>query len=119
MSDYRLNKTTMDNINHTLLNTIGMTYEEYDALDADEQYKIMSEYHKKSKKKWKRKSKDTDGELVMIGSGEHAIFARFKKGERVLIGEGEHSCFVEVGVTPEESRARLNAELEKIFKKRN
>ena len=40
--------TIKDNVNEILLNTIGMSYDEYEQLDFDGQQKIMAEYHKLS-----------------------------------------------------------------------
>ena len=51
----------------------------------------------------------------MIGNGEHSTVIKVKNGERVMIGSGEHSCFVETGLTPEESRIRLDDEYDDII----
>lgn len=92
---YKLSSKTKENINNILLNTIGMSYDEYDKLDCDEQQEIIKQYHKKN-----HKSKDKSN-FVMIGNDES-----------VMIGSGEHSCFVETGLTPEEESIRLNDELD-------
>lgn len=104
-----LNSTTKENINNTLLNTFGISYDEFDKLDFDEQQRIIREYHKKISKFKGKKS------LVIIGNGEHSTFIKVKNGEKVMIGSGEHSCFVEAGLTPEESRIRLNDKLDDVI----
>lgn len=50
----------------------------------------------------------------MIDSSEHAFFTTVEKGTKVMIGEGEHSCFIDAGLTPEESRLRLDNKLDEI-----
>ena len=42
---------------------------------------------------------------MMIGRGEHSTFIKVKKGERVMLSDG---TFVEAGLTPEESKRRLD-----------
>lgn len=106
---YELNATTKENINNTLLYTLGINYDEFDKLDFDEQQRIIREYHKKNSK-----SKDKNI-LVMIGNGEHSTFIKAKKGERVMIGSGEDSCFIEAGLTPEESRRRLDDKIDDVI----
>lgn len=32
-----------------------------------------------------------------------------------MIGSGEHSCFVETGLTPDESRKRLDDKIDDLF----
>lgn len=45
---YELNSTTKENENNSLLNTlVGISYDEFDKLDCDEQQKIIRQYHKK------------------------------------------------------------------------
>lgn len=75
-----------ENINNTLLNTLGISYDEFDKLDFDEQQKIIRQYHKKNSK-----SKD--------------------KSSFVMIDYEERSCFGETGLTPEEEIKRLDDEL--------
>lgn len=104
-----LNSKTKENISNTLLNTLGISYDEFDKLDFDEQQKIIRQYHKKNSK-----SKDKSS-FVMIGSGEHSTFIRVKNGEKVMIGSGEHSCFVEAGLTPEEERIKLDDKLDDVI----
>lgn len=108
---YKLNSTTKEIINNTLLNTLGISYDEFDKLDFDYQQKIIREYHQKNFKS-RAKGKNLH---VMIGNGEHSIFIKVKKGERVMIGFGEYSCFVEAGLTPEESRIRLDDKLDDVI----
>lgn len=104
-----LNSKTKENISNTLLNTLGLSYDEFDKLDFDEQQKIIRQYHKKNSK-----SKDKSS-FVMIGNGEHSTFIRVKNGEKVMIGSGEHSCFVEAGLTPEEERIKLDDKLDDVI----
>lgn len=74
----------------TLLSTLGISYDEFDKLDFDEQQKIIRQYHKRNSK-----SKD--------------------RSSFVMIGSGEHSCFVEAGLTPEEERIKLDDKLDDII----
>lgn len=104
-----LNPTTKEILNNTLLNTLGISYDEFDKLDLEEQKRIIREYHKKNSKV---KGKDT---RVMIGNGEHSTFIKVKKGKRVMIGSGENSCFIEAGLTLEESRTRLDDKLDDMI----
>lgn len=87
MDRYTLNAKTMGNVNDMFLRTLGISYEEYDNLDFDEQQKLIREYHKNHPKK------ETNKKMVMVGSGEHAIF-------------------VELGLTLEEEQRRLEKEYE-------
>lgn len=105
----KLNSTIKENINNTLLNTLGISYDEFDKLDFDEQQRIIRECHKKNSK---FKGKNS---LVMIGNDEHSTFIKAKNGEKIMIGSGEHSCFVEIGLTPEESIIRLNDKLDDVI----
>ena len=85
---------------------MGIPYEEFDKLDCDEQHKIL-QVHKKILKPTKK-----DEVLMMIGSGEHSIFIKVKKGERVILSDG---TFVEVGLTPEESKRRLDDKIDDMI----
>ena len=78
---------------------LGIPYEEFDKLDCDEQHKIL-QTHRKNLKPIKK-----DEVLMMIGSGEHSTFVKVKKGEKVMLSDG---TFVEAGLTPEESKRRLD-----------
>lgn len=55
------------------------------------------------------KSTKKDEVIMMIGSGEHSTFIKVKKGERVMLSGG---TFVEAGLTPEESKRRLDDKLD-------
>lgn len=103
-SDSRL--ATKERINHTLLSSLGMNYEEFDRLDFDEQQRIIREYHKKNDR-YKRKNN-----IVMIGNGEHSIFIKTDSKQKIMIGSGEHSCFVKPGLTVEELRMKLDDEFD-------
>ena len=54
---------------------------------------------------------------VMIGSGENSAIITASKGSVVMIGNGEHASFIEVGITPEESRNKINQEIDKMLEK--
>ena len=73
-------KTIKDMVNETLINKIGMSYDEYEQLDFDEQQKIIAEYHKKHPR---RKSCDRYG-----GDGASSLFIKANKGEKVLTTNG-------------------------------
>ena len=105
---HELSNKTKKNIEYIIERKLGITYEEYEKLDFDEQQKLISKYHKERKTK-------TDNVTVMIGSGEYSIFTKVKKGEKIMIGTGEHSCFVRAGITPEEAREELNQKLDNII----
>ena len=101
-----LKSETKNNISETFERTLGMSYEEFEKLDFDEQQKLIAMHRKKQKRK------NSDEVTVMIGSGEHAIFTKVKKGERVMIDSGEHSCFVRAGISPEEARQELDDKID-------
>ena len=42
-----MKKETRENINKEFIRMLGISYDEYDKLDFDEQQKLISEYHKK------------------------------------------------------------------------
>lgn len=52
---------------------------------------------------------------VMIGSGESSAIITVNKGTKVMIGNGEHASFIEVGITPEESRNKINQQIDKML----
>lgn len=106
---YELNSTTRENINNVLLNTLGISYDEFDNLDFDEQQKIIRQYHKRNSKS---KGKNS---FVMIGNSGHSTFIKVKNGEKIMIGSGEHSCFVEAGLTPEEEKMRLDDKIDDVI----
>lgn len=90
--------TPKENASQILQETLGMTYEEFDDLDFDEQQTKIEEYQRRNPKT------ESEYVTVMIGSGEHAIFQKVKRGTKVLIGNGRHSCFVTMGISSEENR---------------
>ena len=95
----KLSQETLNNISRTLMNTIGMDYEEFEKLGIEEQQKLINQYQKR---KGRKPGKLID---VMIGYGEHSTFIKAKIGERVMIGYGD---VIEAGLTPEESEKRIN-----------
>lgn len=109
MENNKSSELTRENINRTLLNTLGITYDEFELLNHDEQQKLIRQYHRK-----KPKSKD-DTCIVMIGSGDSAMFMRVKKHQKVLIGSGENSCFIEAGLTLEEHERMLDDQIDDML----
>ena len=85
-------------IDETFKRELGMSYDEFESLDFDEQQKLIEQNRKKKKS-------NSDDVIVMIGSGEHAIFVKKKRGERYMLDDG---TFVIAGDTPEQSRNRLD-----------
>ena len=85
---------------------LGIPYEEFDKLDCDEQHKIL-QAHKKILKPAKK-----DEVIMLIGSGEHSTFIKVKKGEKVMLSDG---TFVEAGLTPEESKRRLDDKIDDML----
>lgn len=81
----------IDNLNRTLKREFGMTYDEFEKLDCDEQRKIIRACHKK-----KRKEND-EYVNVMIWPGEHATFIKVKKSEKVMING---DIIIEAGKVP-------------------
>lgn len=51
---------------------------------------------------------------IMIGSGVNSAIITANKGTTMMIGNGEHACFIEAGITPEESRNKINKEIDKM-----
>ena len=82
--------TIKDNVNEILLNTIGMSYDEYEQFDFDEQQKIMAEYHNRHPSK----SKTT---TVMIGGGDDYLFIKTSKGKKILTFCSKKSLTSKVG----------------------
>lgn len=99
-------KTSAEIAKDLLERELGIPYEEFDKLDCDEQHKIL-QAHKKILKPTKK-----DEVLMMIGSGEYSIFIKVKKGERVMLSDG---TFVEAGLTPEESKRRLDDKIDDML----
>lgn len=52
---------------------------------------------------------------VMIGSGDNSAIINVNKGTVVMIGNGEHASFIEVGITPEESRNKINKKIDEML----
>lgn len=100
------NKTIRDRVNETLLNTIGMSYDEYELLDFDEQRRVMTEYHKKHPNKSKRVT-------VMIGGGDSSLFIKTNKGKKILTADGHYIA----GETLEENKERWENSIRKIYRK--
>ena len=101
-----LKQETKDNISKIIKNALGISYEEFEQLDFDEQQELIAMHKKKIKM---RNSKEV---TIMIGSGENSIFTKVKKGKRIMIGSGEHSCLVRAGISPEEEKQELNNKID-------
>lgn len=99
--------TIRDSVNEVLLNTIGMSYDEYEQLDFDEQQKIIAEYHKRHP----NKSKIT---TVMIGGGDDSLFIKTNKEKKILTANGYYI----VGETLEENNERWENSIRKIYRKK-
>ena len=56
--------------------------------------------------------KDSFGWADEYKDGEHSIFIKVKKGERVILSDG---IFVEAGLTPEESKRRLDDKIDDML----
>lgn len=98
----KLRPETKNNIANTIERTLGVSYEEFEKMDYEEQRKLVEAYRKK------HKIKPSSDVLVMIGAGENALFARAKKGEKILVTSGDDSIFVRAGITSEEARQELD-----------
>lgn len=99
-------KTVPERAKDSLERELGIPYEEFNRLDYDEQHKIL-QTHRKNLKPIKK-----DEVHMMIGSGEHSTFVKVKKGERVMFSDG---TFVEAGLTPEESKRRLDDKIDEML----
>lgn len=86
---------------------LGITYDEFELLDFDEQQRLIEQNRQK-------KNRNNSGEFVrvMIGSGEDAIFVLERRGERYMLSDG---TFAIAGDTPEESRARLEDRIDEVI----
>ena len=102
-----LNQEVLNHISKTIEDVFGMTYDEFSKLDFDEQQRLIVENRKKQKK-----NKSNEYVDVMVGYGEHSTFIKAKKGEKVMIRYGNIS---EAGLTPEEERQRIEADLDDII----
>ena len=76
-----MDKITKENINKDFIRILGISYDEFDKLDFDEQQRLISKYNKKHS----NKSKDV---LVMIGGGYESIFMRVTKGKKIWTPNG-------------------------------
>ena len=103
---YKLSDKTMENIDKLIKKTLGMSYEEYDKLDFDEQQELLKKYRKKHKKK------EEDIVDVMIGYGDNSFFTQVKKGEDVMVRYGN---IIEAGLTLEEEKQRREDHLDDIL----
>lgn len=104
-----LKPETKNNISKTIEITLGISYEEFEKLNSDEQQKLIASRRKKQKRK------TSDEVTVMIGSGESSMFTKVKKGERVMIGSGKHSCFVRAGISLEEGKQELDGKIDNVL----
>ena len=102
-----LEQEIKDNVSRTFERKLGITYEEFDKLDFDEQQRLLSETIKKQKKK-----KSDDYVDVMVGYGEFSTFVKVKKGEKVMTRYGN---IIEAGLTFEEEQQRLEDDLDDII----
>lgn len=98
-----MNRITKENINRDFIRMLGISYDEFEILDFDEQQKLISEYHKKHPNKDKKT-------LVMIGGGDESLFMRVHKGEKIWTPDG---CFV-AGETLEENQKRWKQTLDEF-----
>ena len=94
-----MNHETRKNIEDTIEEKLGISYQEYELLDFDEQQSLLQEYRKKQKSK-----KSDDFVDVMVGYGEFSTFTKVKKGEKVMTRYGN---IMEAGLTLEEEQQRL------------
>ncbi len=97
-----LKQETKANIAKTIEFASGISYEEFQQLDSDEQQKLIALQRRKQKRK------DSDEVIAMIGSGADSIFVPVKKGDIVMLGSGENSCFEGV-------RKKLNDEGDDLY----
>lgn len=104
-----LNQETKDNIKQSIGNNLGISYEEFESLDIDEQQKLIAIHRKKQKRK------NSDEVTVMIGSDENSLFTKVKKGEIIMVGSGEDSIFVRAGISLEETRSELNNKIDDVL----
>lgn len=105
---YKLSEETMNNIDKKIRETLGISYEEYEKLDFDEQQKLLSKYRKKHYKKENKR----DMFNVMIGYGDNSFFTQVKKGEDVMVRYGN---IIEAGLTREEEKQRIEDDLDDIL----
>lgn len=101
-----MNEDLRESINRIFIHRLGMSYDEFERLDCDEQQLILNEYHRRNPQK------KSDEVLVMIGSGENAIFVKKKRGERYLVTSGDSSYFAIAGETVEDQMRRIDKTLD-------
>jgi len=99
-----MNDKIREIINNSMKRELGMTYDEFEMLNFDEQQRLIEQNRQRKRKKCK-----TNKVRLMVGSGEHSILVTKKRGERYILSDG---TFVRAGDTPEESRARLEDRLD-------
>jgi len=100
-----ISETTKKKLDITLKSKLGITYDEFELLDFDEQQRLIEKNSQEMKKNNKKKYV-----IVMIGSGEEAIFIRKKRGERHLMLSD--CTYIKAGDTPKEYRARTEDRLD-------
>lgn len=88
---------------------IGMNYDEFMALDFEEQQKIIHKQHKRPKIGRRI--------LQMIGSGENALFVTVRKGEKIFVTSGDETIIVEAGLTPQEAQKRMEKRYKKVLRR--
>lgn len=101
-----LNESTKEIIKKDIESKLGIPYEQFANLDIDEQERMLKEYRKKNNIK---SNQDT---IIIVGSGEHAIFTKTKKGSRHMLEDG---TFYEAGLSLEESESRLNDRMDDVL----
>lgn len=101
-----MQKTIKECADETLLRTLGISYDEYEKLDFDEQQRLMSEYHKKHP----NKSKEV---TVMIGGGDESIFIKVPRGEKVFTPNG----YFIAGETLEENTKKFEERKQMVIEK--
>ena len=99
-----MNEEVRKHINESIKSELGITYDEFEKLNFDEQQRLIEQNRQRKRKKCK-----SNKVRLMVGSGEHSILVTKKRGERYMLSDG---TFVRAGDTPEESRARLEDRLD-------
>lgn len=83
---YSLNEEMKQKIFKTILQELGISYENFEKLSFDEQQQLIDNYHD-NKVEFGRKR------THIIGDGEDSMIIPLK-GKRVLVGNGEDACFI-------------------------
>lgn len=104
-----LKPETRNNISKTIEITLGISYEEFEQLDSDEQQKLIV-MHKRILKR-----ENSDEVTVLVGPSESSLITKVKKGERIMVGSGENSCFVRAVISPQEELEELNDKIDSIL----